>query len=115
MLTLTKEKRKFSLRRIFGKKDAEQQTLFAEYGRERAEKLILDILPLIPQKEIMNATEVARVLGIGRSAINRFCKIRAFDYYNEEGELFIGAYKLSPRPWLIKRQGLIEYLKRLNS
>ena len=66
----------------------------------------------IPQKNEFRTFEVAKILDITRQHVSQMCKYGKFDYFDEEG-FQEGAYKRG-FSWHIKRQGIIEYLRRIN-
>lgn len=131
MSTAIKEKKSF-LRRFFTKRlsfkspsrprlwrgegEGPGQTRpFEGYEKERLETIVAAVELIIPQKEELTTANVGEVLGMLCDGVADICRRRAFDFRSPEGGLIVGAYKLSPCAWIIKRQALIEYLRRINS
>jgi len=66
----------------------------------------------IPQKNEFRIFEIVGILDITKRRVSQMCNEGKFDYFDEEG-FQEGAYKLG-NSWRIKRQGIIEYLRRIN-
>lgn len=67
---------------------------------------------LIPKKESFRSFEVAKILDIHPVTVARMCREGKFNYFSEE-DFQAGAFKVN-FSWRIKRQGIIEYLRRIN-